>query len=184
MKKVSSTRARGGAASVTSSVRGTARGCLSCHRLDSSATNSRAAPGNTQVSGLKRSRKRVRLPLLSEDCSMRNSRLLRLSASRWVLDTRMKNRLSQSAKFREQPLHGLAAVDLQGVDELQRILVVNGENERRGRSLAEQIADGGVGGGGFLRQIAERTARQLGREDDMVGFRHAAVALRVDGTRE
>ena len=36
------------------------------------------------------------------------------------------------AKPREQPPHPRGAVDLQGVDEFQGVLVVNGEHERRG----------------------------------------------------
>ena len=58
---------------------------------------------------------------------------------------------------------------------------MNGEDEGRGRSLAEQIADGGIAGGANFRQVAQGAAGQLGREDDGLGHGDAVVAIGVDG---
>ena len=136
----------------------------------------------------------MRLTLLSADCFDRNSRLLRLSASRWmwkpdkepaqpVGEIAADEKQVLRAQLREQPLHALAGIDLQVVDELQCVLVMDGENEGRGRGLPEQIADSGVAEERTSGRSLRVPLANFGAKTMCSVFVMPAVALGVDGAR-
>src|SRR5262249_40899611 len=77
-------------------------------------------------------------------------------------------------------LHSIASIDLQAMNELESILVMNSEDERRWRGFAKEITHRRITRGAHLWEVVYRTASQLRCINNMVRFRHSGIALGIN----